>query len=73
MTETPEDNAAGWDLSEWETALSIHVGTTYACRECGNLVMVTKGGVGVMDMVCCGKQMEKLASLQGAEGDGGGQ
>lgn len=49
-----------WDLAEWENALSIRVGTAYACRSCGNVVMVTKGGVGVMEMICCGAQMEKI-------------
>lgn len=51
-----------WDLQDWENALSIHVGTAYACRECENLVMVTRGGVGVLDLRCCGKPMEKLQS-----------
>ena len=68
MTDSPDNGGPEWDLNEWEEALTIHVGTTYACRECGNLAMVTKGGVGVMDMVCCGKQMEVLDSLRATEG-----
>jgi len=70
MTESSESTVPGWDLGDWEEALTIHVGATYVCRECGNLVMVTKGGVGVMDMVCCGKQMDKLDSLRATEGGG---
>ena len=68
MTDSRDKGAPEWDLNEWEEALTIHVGTTYACRECGNLTMVTKGGVGVMDMVCCGKKMEVLDSLRATEG-----
>jgi hypothetical protein len=68
MTDNPENIVPEWDLGDWEKALTIHVGTTYACRRCGNLAMVTKGGVGIMDMVCCGKQMEKLDSLRATEG-----
>ena len=49
-----------WDLDVWEKALTIHVGNAYACRDCGNLVMVTKGGVGVLDLKCCGKPMEQI-------------
>jgi hypothetical protein len=70
MTDYPETPPPEWDLGAWEQALTIHVGTSYACRQCGNLVMVTKGGVGVMEMVCCGKPMEKLASPGAAGGEG---
>ncbi len=48
-----------WDLKDWEKALTIHVGAAYMCRTCENLVMVTRGGVGVLDLKCCGKPMEK--------------
>ena len=61
MNESSEGPSPDWDLNVWMQALTIHVGTTYACHDCGNLVMVTKGGTGVMDMTCCGKQMEQLA------------
>lgn len=50
-----------WNLEDWEEALTIHVGTAYACRDCGNLVMVTRGGVGVMDLKCCGGAMEQVS------------
>jgi desulfoferrodoxin-like iron-binding protein len=49
-----------WDLGEWESVLTIHVGTAYVCRQCENIVMVTRGGIGVMQLVCCGKPMEKV-------------
>ena len=67
----PETPPPEWNLEEWESALTIHVGTTYACRECGNLVIVTKGGVGVMEMTCCGKPMEKCAASPCAGGKAG--
>jgi len=54
---TPE---AQWELAEWERRLTIHVGEAYVCRQCENLVMVTKGGVGVMELICCGKPMERV-------------
>ena len=56
----PETPPPEWDLKEWEKTLTIHVGTAYGCRTCGNLVMVTRGGVGVMELICCGKPMTKL-------------
>ncbi|HRU05486.1 MAG TPA: desulfoferrodoxin [Candidatus Brocadiia bacterium] len=40
--------------------MTLKVGKAYACRACGNLVMVTRGGVGVLDLVCCGKPMEEV-------------
>lgn len=60
MAKYPEQPVPEWDLSEWEEALTIHVGTAHACRACGNLVMVTRGGVGVMELTCCGQAMEKV-------------
>ena len=56
----PQNPPPGWSLGEWEKALTIHVGTAYACRKCGNLVMVTRGGVGVMQLKCCGNPMERV-------------
>ena len=50
-----------WGLEEWEEALTIKVGTSYVCRSCGNVVMVTKGGVGVLDLKCCGQEMEHVS------------
>ncbi len=58
MSKQPEHSPPEWDLDDWEQALTIHVGSTYVCRECGNVVMVTRGGLGIMDLRCCGKAME---------------
>jgi len=49
-----------YDLDDWERALTLRVGRVYVCRSCGNRVMVTRGGVGVLDLVCCGRPMELL-------------
>ena len=71
MTEMPESARPQWGLGDWEKELTIHVGTAYGCRECDNLVMVTRGGVGVMQLSCCGKPMERI-HLPGAGGGEGG-
>jgi desulfoferrodoxin-like iron-binding protein len=69
MANAPESVFPQWDLAEWERALTIRVGTAYACRHCGNLVMVTKGGVGVMELVCCGAPMEEVVRPSGEAGE----
>ena len=56
-----------WNTGDWERVLTINVGTAYVCRACRNLVMVTKGGVGVLDLVCCGKPMEKITLPKSGE------
>jgi hypothetical protein len=66
MTNLPQKPPPEWDLGEWERVLTIHVGTVYACRVCENLVMVSKGGVGVMQLMCCGKAM--VREVAGAAG-----
>ena len=60
MSDKPESPSPEWNLGEWEEALTINVGTAYACRKCGNLLMVTKGGVGVLDLTCCDQPMQKV-------------
>lgn len=60
MAKNKEPSSTDWDLGDWEEALTIHVGTAYACRICGNLVMVTRGGTGVLDLNCCGQSMEQI-------------
>jgi desulfoferrodoxin-like iron-binding protein len=62
-----DDRTSDWDLDEWEQALSIQVGTAYVCRACGNVVMVTRGGVGVMELICCGAPMERLVPRKPGE------
>jgi hypothetical protein len=59
MKKRPEMVPPEWDLGDWEAALTINVGTLYVCRSCGNLAVVTRGGVGALEMVCCGVPMEK--------------
>ncbi|MCA1808375.1 MAG: hypothetical protein ABR497_07900 [Kiritimatiellia bacterium] len=60
MSEQPETPPPEWNLEDWESVLTINVGISFACRQCGNLVMVTRGGVGIMELVCCGRPMEKI-------------
>jgi hypothetical protein len=60
MPDEQQSTPPEWDLGDWEKVLTIHVGTAYVCRQCRNIVMVTKGGVGVMDLRCCGAPMEKV-------------
>ncbi len=55
-------DASDWDLAAWEKALTIRVGECYVCRKCENVVMVTKGGVGVLELKCCGQPMEKVTA-----------
>ena len=62
MQNNEETNVPDWGLEEWEKAITIKVGSSFVCRNCGNIVMVTKGGVGVLDLKCCGKQMEPVPS-----------
>lgn len=64
-----ENEQPDWELEEWQNALSIQVGSAYICRICGNVVMVTRGGVGVMELICCGASMERVNV---PEGKGGG-
>jgi len=70
MENFPESPPPEWDLGEWEKVLTIHVGTMHVCRKCGNIVMVTRGGVGIMELNCCGKPMEQIESKQKSGGTG---
>ena len=69
MSDSSESTPPEWDLDTWKAALSIDVGAAYACHKCGNLVMVTRGGVGVMELRCCGGLMEKIERCAEGEGD----
>ena len=66
MQGIPESNAE-WELKDWQRALSINAGTAFFCRECRNLVMVTRGGVGAMELICCGKPMERVHGTAGGK------
>ena len=46
-----------WTSDEWTSAWTIHVGKAYRCDVCGTMVMVTKGGVGTLEPICCGEPM----------------
>jgi len=61
------ETAGDWTLGDWEQALTLRVGQAFACRECGNLVMITKGGIGVLDLKCCGQPMEEVQQRGGEE------
>ncbi len=68
----PEMPPEEWNLGEWEEALTIKVGSCHVCRECGNIVMVTRGGIGVMELVCCGAPMEEVTKgfdMKGSDRD----
>jgi hypothetical protein len=56
----PKDAMADYGLDDWEKALTINVGAVYICRKCANRVMVTRGGLGSLDLVCCGHAMERV-------------
>ena len=68
MVDLPESAPPEWNLGDWEDALTIDVGDVYVCRQCQNIVMVSKGGVGVMELVCCGRQMEGITRSAGKGG-----
>jgi hypothetical protein len=55
-----EYSESEWGHDEWKKAWNIRVGKAYHCKECGAMVMVTKGGVGVLELKCCGKMMTEL-------------
>jgi len=63
----PEGYSGEWDVGRWRRAWNIRVGVAYTCRVCGSMVMVTKGGVGVLEPVCCGRPMSEVKP-QTAEG-----
>jgi hypothetical protein len=68
MTQFPETPPPDWDLGNWEESLTIHVGTVHVCRQCENIVMVTRGGVGILELNCCGKPMEQVAPSDAGRG-----
>jgi hypothetical protein len=56
-----------WTVDEWQDAWSIRVGRVYACAGCGSMVMVTKGGIGVLEPTCCGKPMKIVENPDSVE------
>ena len=49
-----------WTVDEWVSAWTIHVGTAYRCDKCATMIMVTKGGVGTLEPICCGEPMKRV-------------
>lgn len=49
-----------WTAEEWLSAWTIHVGRAYRCEKCQTMVMVTKGGVGTLEPICCGEPMKPV-------------
>jgi hypothetical protein len=55
-----------WTVEEWMGAWNIRVGTVYSCRKCGSMIIVTKGGVGVLEPKCCGRDMAQVSGRENA-------
>ena len=53
VSSTPE-----WSTEDWTKAWTINGGRAYVCEVCGTIVMVTKGGVGALEPVCCEQPMK---------------
>jgi len=64
MTDVNDVRAMTWDLGDWEDSLSIDVGSVYCCRKCQNVAMVTKGGLGILQLGCCDEPMEQVQADQ---------
>jgi desulfoferrodoxin-like iron-binding protein len=55
-----EYSEAEWGQEEWKKAWNVRVGKAYGCEKCGAMVMVTKGGTGVLELACCGQPMVEI-------------
>jgi hypothetical protein len=62
--ENEKYTTSGWTQEEWEREWRIEVGTAYACKKCGNVVMITKGGVGTLEPYCCEQLMQPIGKRQ---------
>ena len=49
-----------WTSQDWQKAWHIGVGATFKCSECGNMIMVIKGGTGTLEPRCHDKAMEPV-------------
>ncbi|MEE8574212.1 MAG: hypothetical protein V3T30_02265, partial [Thermodesulfobacteriota bacterium] len=56
-----------WTVEEWTDAWNIRVGSAYACKKCGSMIIVTKGGVGVLEPNCCGVEMSPFEDEEEAK------
>jgi hypothetical protein len=57
--------APAYDASQWESSLTVRVGESYVCRTCGQVAMITQGGVGNQEMICCSRPMDKVGPIGG--------
>ena len=55
-----EEVPGGWTTEEWTKTWTIHVGKAYKCNTCSTIIMCTKGGVGTLEPICCGNDMESV-------------
>ena len=55
-----QETPYGWTAEEWTSAWTIRVGDAYICDECGTIAMCSKGGVGTLEPVCCGRPMRQM-------------
>jgi len=46
-----------WTADEWTKTWTIHVGKAYRCTKCSTIIMVTRGGIGTLEPICCGQPM----------------
>jgi len=58
--ETENYTTSEWTHEEWEREWHISVGSAYACKKCGNMIMITKGGVGTLEPYCCDELMQPV-------------
>ncbi len=61
MNDESNPTSPEWSVEEWTTEWTIRVGKAYLCQVCGTMVMVTKGGVGVIEPKCCSRDMEEVS------------
>lgn len=65
MTTKTDIIGSEWSADEWTQKWTIHVGKAYRCSACGAIVMVTKGGLGLMEPKCCNKDMVIIEKTDG--------
>lgn len=49
-----------WNLDDWAHAWRIAVGSVYRCAQCGNTVIVVRGGMGTLEPRCHGAAMQPV-------------
>ncbi len=61
MSKEKEVFTGEWTPEQWQAAWNIQVGRVFACRTCGTMVIVSRGGVGNLEPICCKKMMELVS------------